>query len=484
MDSGTEHFAPFAFADFVKHPLLPYLLTTHDYSSVCALRQACRHWWGFIPLPAVCLSRPERPNTLPLDSVLAKAVIIEIESVDQANTELKSSLVTSIRESSHLQTLRLKNIDIDSDFGRSLTESIMYCHTLTCISLYYVNIDAAAAEPFFVSLLKHSAISRLILPASSMDKNTSAQFCSALATNRTLRRLKFRDIDHGSTFCFHLAKALETNHFLQELDFIAVALSTQAANVALGLRLNQGLTRLDLSYTNCNDQAARVLGMVLERNRSLRQLVLYDNCIEDPTTIAQALKSNTTLEVLDISHNVLAGPGVLLLAEAIGLNSGLTDLNLSKNYLDTSFSSQFAESLRKNSTLTQLDLSRNFLRDAGIALLGQALVRNSTLTSLCLTYTGCNSEGCVGLASAVAANVSLKKLELQGNPMIGVHARHLVEALRHNSTMETLTISLTFCVAREAMSTPSAPYQAPDADYEDSQEHLLNLRDLLNRRAP
>lgn len=73
-----------------------------------------------------------------------------------------------------------------------------------------------------------------------------------------------------------------------------------------------------------------------------------------------------------------------------------------------------ATALSKNSTLTVLDISHNSLKFEGVRCLATALLTNTTLTTLDLRWTSIKDEGAERLAAALATNCTLTTLCIFG----------------------------------------------------------------------
>ena len=77
------------------------------------------------------------------------------------------------------------------------------------------------------------------------------------------------------------------------------------------------------------------------------------------TGLAEALKVNSTLTVLNLADNGTGDQGATGLAEALKVNSTLTELNLEGSDTGDQGATSLAEALKVNSTLTVLDLRVN-----------------------------------------------------------------------------------------------------------------------------
>ncbi|KDQ16817.1 hypothetical protein BOTBODRAFT_30713 [Botryobasidium botryosum FD-172 SS1] len=129
------------------------------------------------------------------------------------------------------------------------------------------------------------------------------------------------------------------------------------------------------------------IAQVLKRNRTLRILNLSENRIDvmGLASVAEALKYNSTLETLDLSRNPCCGPGlegITSLRTAFTINSQLKRLFLSSTSLTSSAAIALAEFLPEAHTLLYLDLTHNTIDLAGVMALSVGLKMNETLRCL------------------------------------------------------------------------------------------------------
>ncbi|KAE8211212.1 hypothetical protein CF327_g5018 [Tilletia walkeri] len=140
------------------------------------------------------------------------------------------------------------------------------------------------------------------------------------------------------------------------------------------------------------------LAQALKKNRTLRVLNLSDCNIDMAGLIAMAdmLKYNSTLETLDLSHNQCCGPsleGIATLRTAFTLNSGLKRLFLSDTELSSEGAICLAEFLPEAKSLIHLDLTENYEIDiAGVMALAVSLRMNTSLRCLDLNVPPNNHE--------------------------------------------------------------------------------------------
>lgn len=178
---------------------------------------------------------------------------------------------------------------------------------------------------------------------------------------------------------------------------IAIYQAKRARRILADLPRVGNLLTLDLKSNDIRGGVV-YLAQVLKKNRTLRVLNLSDNNIEMPglVAVAEALQYNSTLETLDMSHNPCSGPGlegITTLRTAFALNSNLKRLFLNDTDLSSEAAIALAEFLPEARSLIHLDLAENFDIDiAGVMALAVSLRMNRSLRCLDLNIPPNNPE--------------------------------------------------------------------------------------------
>ncbi|SPO23700.1 uncharacterized protein UTRI_03772_B [Ustilago trichophora] len=182
---------------------------------------------------------------------------------------------------------------------------------------------------------------------------------------------------------------------LSEEEAIAIYQAKRARRILADLPRVGNLLTLDLKSNDIRGGVV-YLAQVLKKNRTLRVLNLSDNNIEMPglVAVAEALKYNSTLETLDMSHNPCSGlEGITTLRTAFALNSNLKRLFLNDTDLSSEAAIALAEFLPEARSLIHLDLAENFDIDiAGVMALAVSLRMNRSLRCLDLNIPPNNPD--------------------------------------------------------------------------------------------
>ena len=137
--------------------------------------------------------------------------------------------------------------------------------------------------------------------------------------------------------------------------------------IASALAKNNWLKSLKVSYnTNIRDTGAGALGQMLRSNTTLEELEIEDCGItsDGAVELAEALSKNTTLKILDMSMNKIGEEGAKAISRMLEKNMTLETLYLhGDRSLEQEGASELISSLAKNTTLQCLTLSRSYQKD-------------------------------------------------------------------------------------------------------------------------
>ena len=228
--------------------------------------------------------------------------------------------------------------------------------------------------------------------------------------------------------------------------------STMHMSLACSLGLLLQVTKMNLSGKKRHFSDCTTLAEAIKRNSTITHLNFSYNYfgLGDCTALAEAIKQNSTIRQLDLSRNGLGlGGGNIALVEAVKHNSTITQLDLSGNSLGFGGGRiVLADAVKHNSTITQLNLSGNSL---GGCALPEAIKHNSTITHLNLSCNFFGLGDLTALAEAIKHNSTIRQLDLSENGLgddgLGDDElgdddfAELAKAIKHNSTIIQLDLS-------------------------------------------
>lgn len=219
------------------------------------------------------------------------------------------------------------------------------------------------------------------------------------------------------------------------------------------------LYHLDLSENKCDGAAAAALASYLGSSScALQTLKLSRADVDDTelTPFAKALHTNKSLQMLDLSRNLVGSsehlnvvrPSIVTggeaLATMLSINYTLTSLDLSWNYLRLGGAIELGKALAYNNGLRELNLAYNAFGNAGAQAIGESLLANANLEKLNLSNNNIPAHGATAIASALKLNRTLLAVNFDGNPLGQTGGRALLHAVAA-CVDRKLTVSMEGC---------------------------------------
>jgi len=328
------------------------------------------------------------------------------------------ALIQLVKEHAHLETLSLVEDDEKhlSSKAKTLLGEAMRANPAH--RLAYVSCDAFAIEPNTKALKWTSTLAADVL-----------LLAGALRSNMTLTTLLFE----GSTIAE--AERTQLGKALLENEHGGVGYSDD-------FELTPGTTELrwDLKDSSKARKGLLLLMALMRANRSLTRVTLVGLGTEAMPILAQAMKTNTTLQELVLEHQMqkLKGQATVVVTLPVqqlvgGTKAPLIDLS-SAGELSKTACLAIGALLTHNTTVTTLRLSGTKLGDEAGGLLPVLAEQCKTgaLTALDLSDIGLTDRGARKLFDTMMTGEYpvLTSLVLAGNMLKDLKVNGLVEALR------------------------------------------------------
>jgi Ran GTPase-activating protein (RanGAP) involved in mRNA processing and transport len=258
-----------------------------------------------------------------------------------------------------------------------------------------------------------------------------------LSTAVTNLVLHYRDLSRENVQ--QLKAVLRRNTALESLVLTGSALgSAGLAEIAPVLYCNTSIKSLDLKDNGLDDiESANVLRELIRRNKTITSLSIAHNAFGRNAaavqSIAEGVRSNTTLQKLYLSRCGLDDQGISVLGNAFAIrNASLLELDLSNNEITSlGVRALVDDNVDAVKTPTKLHLALNSMGNEGATIIADALGRNAMpcLKRLDLGWCRIDDDGFVALVSALEQNTSLQILNLQYNPFAERGYMALAESL-------------------------------------------------------
>ncbi|XP_051992114.1 NACHT, LRR and PYD domains-containing protein 12-like isoform X3 [Xyrauchen texanus] len=290
--------------------------------------------------------------------------------------------------------------------------------------------------------------------ADLMGCDLTEQSCSALASvlssnSSSLRELDLSNNDLQDSGVKLLSDALKSPHCTVEiLRFAACRFTYQCCeSLSSVLQSSKSLRQLDLSNNDLQDSGVKLLSDALNSPHCILETLIFadcrftDQCCESLSSVLQSSKS---LRELDLSNNELQDSGVKLLSDALKSPHCILEILI---FAACRFTGQCCESLssvlQSSKSLRELDLSNNDLQDSGVKLLSDAL-KSPHCTLEILRFAACRFtyQCCESLSSVLQSSKSLRELDLSNNDLQDSGVKLLSDALKSpHCILEILRLS-------------------------------------------
>ena len=308
------------------------------------------------------------------------------------------------------------------------------------------NEPATGRLTALVEVLKHnSTITQLNLSYNGLGVGDCTALAEAIKQNSTITQLDLSNNDIGFRPNHEpLVVTIKSNStIIAELKF--PLRESDCTALAEAIKQNSTITLLNLSRNELGAGDCTSMAEAIKHNSTITKLNLSNNKLGTGNCTAlaleEAIKQNSTITQLDLSGNKLGTGDCTALAEAIKHNSTITQLGLSENELGTGNCTALEEAIKHNSTITELDLSVNQLGTADCTALAEAIKQNSTITRLNLFRNKLGTGDCTALAEAIKHHSSITQLGLSDNELGTGNCTALAEAIKHNPTITELDMS-------------------------------------------
>mmetsp|Transcript_20121 Transcript_20121/g.43688 ORF Transcript_20121/g.43688 Transcript_20121/m.43688 type:complete len:639 (+) Transcript_20121:129-2045(+) len=321
---------------------------------------------------------------------------------DGAAVSAITTLTPLFEHSINLHSLDIIGCDIGDESTQLLASSLLRrCNksSFQRIILDANKISDESAGELIGALEGHHNLVELSLGDNEIGRRGCIALKNLLSSPKTkLKELNLENNQIGDDGIAVLTKSLFNNTALKELKLSFNCNITQAGWRVFSTCLqnsNSAIEKLDVSSTNIADEGVTALGHALSNNTKLKTLNCYDlNSNGIPQVTATGWKAFfsclrnpvSALQQIDLRYSSIDEGGLAVLANALASNSTVKMLDLSHNLQINSTGWQSFFMCLESSTfsLEELHLQGNNVADEAIGDLTHALVKNETLETLVL----------------------------------------------------------------------------------------------------
>ena len=241
----------------------------------------------------------------------------------------------------------------------------------------------------------------------------------------------------------HLSQFLISSKTLKTLRIRNVGLgaikSAELAQFWNGLKECQSLETLDIAKNKLGHCIVEFVDCAT-RLKNLKSLDLSSNILENEHTGPLALYlKDSTIKMLDLSHNLFSYKAFEMLSKALVDNVYLTSLKLGKMHLDIMCLIPLGRFISRTPCLESLDLSENVFHSTSILELNRK--DKGDLKELNFNYIKFEGLQYSILLNMMMMNPYIVKVDLEACQFVKLNLHKLVKRVAHLSFLTTLNLS-------------------------------------------
>nr|XP_014349731.1 PREDICTED: ribonuclease inhibitor-like [Latimeria chalumnae] len=330
------------------------------------------------------------------------------------------------------------------------------------LSLNSCSLTSGCCEALCSFLKQNQSLRDLDLNSNKIEDSGMSEICKA--DNNQLQKLSSNNCYLTSTSCRDLSSFLSRNQSLTELNLSDNPIQDSGMSLICNIS-NKEIQKLSLNSCSFTASCCEVLSSFMRRNRSLTDLNLSFNQIQDSgislickadndqiqnlslnscnltsgccEALCSFLNQNQSLRELDLTSNKIENSGMSEICKAD--NNQLQKLSLNSCNLTSDCCEALCSFLKQNQSLRELDLTSNEIEDLGMSEICKA--DNNQLQKLSLWHCGLTAGCCKDLASALHTNQTLTELNLGFNKLCDSGVREIRAALKDpNCKLQTLNL--------------------------------------------
>ncbi|OMJ75215.1 hypothetical protein SteCoe_25693 [Stentor coeruleus] len=357
---------------------------------------------------------------------------------EQENLFVKNSLQFFVNN-----TFSLCNMSLSGASAKVIAKILQISNSICRVNLEKNHFGSKGCIEICTSIKKNQNIIDLNLSNNDIVSNNAGELINLLITDHLISiNLSSKENLHKNTLgnCPNIEKLF----ILKTLNFLNLAGTKISKKNFLkikdALRGNTGIIYLNLSHNKKLGKGFKGFTEALATTR-IEELMINGCKLKDINShyLAVMIKAMKTLRKLDLSENGFTDEGMSLIISSVGHNNSLKWLNISKNKLVKGIPKELYDFFINNHTLECLKLSNCFLRN-NLSILIPSLQKAETLQKLDLSFNEINNEGAYFIAVALQKNFSIKSLNLSFNNIKNKGGISLSNAIEQNPILEELNL--------------------------------------------
>ena len=383
---------------------------------------------------------------------------------NQIGDEGCKNLCKGLEKNDSLIELNLDNNKI-TDIGiKEISKILKYKENLMSLSVCSNEINDIKNE--FYEVLDWVKIFKI--SSNPLSSGGIVSLFTAPIKNRMLKKLRFKTNE-----LHKFSKIIPVNNYLKDFD-----LSYNPVNLSLikNILSLTHLSKLNLQRNDIKDkEIACFTEYIKQLNPPLKELLLHSNLIsiEGSLSIANLIKDNKFLLILNISYNPLYSEGVGNICESITNNTNvLEELLIDDTKCNDFCVTKMVTMLKKNKKLSVLSINSNKFTNKGIDSILSTLRYNSNLKKLSLLEHYIDSKAFINLADYLKFNNTLLELEIRSSKLNDDILKNLSKVMLNNKSLFNINFADNILSYEGILSL---------GQYINKNNSIVNIKVLLNK---
>ena len=360
----------------------------------------------------------------------------ELECLNLSSNKLKDegciNIAKGLKNNLIIKELYLDNNDIENKGADELGKCLKNKENLFILGLSSNNITEISED--LAELFEWLKI--INIADNPLYPSAIINIFQSTARNRLFQKIRFKSNDK------YLFKSMNANDNLKIFDLsYNDNINIHLIKNILGLK---NISKLYLQRNNINDNDIQRISQYIKQFSShLKELRLQSNLIgiNGSEYLAELIRDNNYLKILNITDNPLQSKGIINICEAITTSkNNITELLINGTKCNDYCVEKINKMLRINKKLRIFTAAENKFTNKGVDKILSTLRTNDTLLQISLGNKYINSTAFENLADYLSFNKSLLFLEIKSSKITDDIIKKLAKMLLFNKTLSYINI--------------------------------------------
>ena len=323
-------------------------------------------------------------------------------------------------------------------------------------SLYECNTNEICTKQLAEALQMKSTLTSLLFSCKVTPSKAdfiATALSAVIIKNPSLEKASFKLDNLHPSACSKIFESLSRIKKLRHLRFCDGRVTTKEAIDQLEkvIKSNSSLETVNLRNNKLQSSNVKIIANALKTIQNLKMLALNGNQIDEKAAddIASIVASNKHIQKLLLHNNNLKSEGVRMICEVLKCHTTLQIFRISHNDIHEEAADDIADVIEFNPSLKAVDVGSNRLLTNGIVKITRSLEKLNNLQILIISENNitCTMKAAVSIARVIKNNKHLKVLHFDNNNFSNSNAFRIAKALGKHNYLKELTISNTGCTA-------------------------------------